>query len=359
MQNHIKRLIIFAVVCSVLTCAPVLPQDQEEEPEPTPAAVTAQSLNPDISVIGDFAWRDDTRFSFREAELGLQAVVDPYARADFFMAFPGPGEGETPELEEGYLTILRMPYDLQAKLGFFRLKFGKLNLTHPPENRFADLEPNVVVNFLGDEGLADTGIELSALLPNPFGLYTELSAGLFNGDNEASFHGGTSRKPVSLLHLKNFIDLTDATSMEFGASYAQGVNDAEGNLKTKLTGLDFQVKWRHPVFSQYNSRILQGEWLQSRRDVEDGSKAGRDGFFVFFQEQIERRAFLGLRYDESEFPLAPVREKAGSIIASFYPSEFSLYRLQYKHTREADGTKSNLWLFQTTFTLGPHRPHAF
>ena len=41
----------------------------------------------------------------QEAEASFQAVVDPYARADFFMAF---GE-EGVELEEGFITLTELP----------------------------------------------------------------------------------------------------------------------------------------------------------------------------------------------------------------------------------------------------------
>src|SRR5438045_6418608 len=54
----------------------------------------SKALNPDISVIGDFISSaghnrvDPTpSFQMHESELGLQAVVDPYARADFFLSF--------------------------------------------------------------------------------------------------------------------------------------------------------------------------------------------------------------------------------------------------------------------------------
>ena len=40
-----------------------------------------------------------------ESEASFQAVVDPYARADFFIAF---GE-EGVELEEGFITFRRCP----------------------------------------------------------------------------------------------------------------------------------------------------------------------------------------------------------------------------------------------------------
>jgi len=40
-----------------------------------------------------------------EAELGLQAIIDPYARADVFISFGEQGVN----LEEGYLTFTSLP----------------------------------------------------------------------------------------------------------------------------------------------------------------------------------------------------------------------------------------------------------
>src|SRR5687768_18298299 len=79
---------------------------------PTPGQVGGQSLNPDISAIGELlidlsAKRPMTtssgqRFEVREVELGIQAVVDPFFRADFFIGL----HPEEVEIEEAYLTAL-------------------------------------------------------------------------------------------------------------------------------------------------------------------------------------------------------------------------------------------------------------
>ena len=64
----------------------------------------SKALNPDISVIGDFIAglghnpvNPTPTFEMHESEVGLQAIIDPYARGDFFISF-----GETGvNLEEG------------------------------------------------------------------------------------------------------------------------------------------------------------------------------------------------------------------------------------------------------------------
>ncbi len=54
----------------------------------------AKALNPDISMIGDFvafaggnAIRPSPSLEMHESELGVQAIIDPYARGDFFLTF--------------------------------------------------------------------------------------------------------------------------------------------------------------------------------------------------------------------------------------------------------------------------------
>jgi hypothetical protein len=90
-----------------------------ETPAPAPTQVTqtqtfggassnAKLLNPDISLIGDFigtAGHNDVSpgksLELHESEVGFQAIIDPYARADAFLSF-----GETGvNVEEAYVTF--------------------------------------------------------------------------------------------------------------------------------------------------------------------------------------------------------------------------------------------------------------
>jgi hypothetical protein len=89
-----------------------------EPPAPPPVAGGGSSgqssnyFNPSISVIGNFLGvagrnpvEDLPNLSLRESELGLQAIVDPYARADFFLSF----NGSNVDVGEGYLTFTSLP----------------------------------------------------------------------------------------------------------------------------------------------------------------------------------------------------------------------------------------------------------
>ena len=78
---------------------------------PVPSAAPSQTsnyFNPSISVIGNYlgvggsnGTEDLPSSSLRESEVSLQAIVDPYARADFFLSF---GE-EGVDVEEGFATF--------------------------------------------------------------------------------------------------------------------------------------------------------------------------------------------------------------------------------------------------------------
>ncbi|MDE3157568.1 MAG: hypothetical protein KGM92_02235, partial [Acidobacteriota bacterium] len=71
-------------------------------------AAASKVFNPDISVIGDFvgaAGNPSVRYmpslEMHESEVGFQAIIDPYARGDFFLTFGEQGV----DLEEGYITF--------------------------------------------------------------------------------------------------------------------------------------------------------------------------------------------------------------------------------------------------------------
>ena len=141
------------------------------EPAPAPAAAaapTSKVFNPDMAVIGNFvgaAGRNtvDPRpaLSLDEAEVSLQAIVDPYARADFFLS----GSPDGIEVEEGYLTFPTLPGGLLMKVGKMKAQFGKVNTQHPHVLPWVD-EPLPMRNLLGgEEGLNDSGLSVSRLIP--------------------------------------------------------------------------------------------------------------------------------------------------------------------------------------------------
>ena len=100
-----------------------------------------------------------------ESEASFQAVVDPYARADFFIAF---GE-EGVELEEGFVTFTvaaGRPAD-QGRQDARGVRQGQHACTttccRGPIGRWSR---NNLVG--GEDGIDDAGISVARLIPNPW-----------------------------------------------------------------------------------------------------------------------------------------------------------------------------------------------
>ena len=140
---------------------------------------TAPTTLPDISVIGDFqsSYRNYAKRNFNaginEAEFSFQSVVDPYARADFFLTVGKDNDtGKfSLDLEEGYITTLSLPAHLQLKAGKFKSALGRINPVHPHALPFISM-PDAYENYFG-EGINDEGVSLSWLVPNTL-FYQEL-----------------------------------------------------------------------------------------------------------------------------------------------------------------------------------------
>jgi hypothetical protein len=80
-------------------------------------------FNPDMAVIGNFIGAAGNNsiepmpaLRLNEAEASFQAVVDPYARADFFLSASPDGL----EVEEGFITFPTLPGGLLMKVGKMR-----------------------------------------------------------------------------------------------------------------------------------------------------------------------------------------------------------------------------------------------
>jgi hypothetical protein len=76
--------------------------------------------------------------------------------------------------------------------------------------------------------------------------------------------------------------------------------------------------------------------------------------------QFARRWFAGGRYDASGRAEDPsLVDKGGSLLLTFWPSEFSQIRGQYRRTNYADGPAADEFLFQVMFSIGAHGGHPF
>jgi hypothetical protein len=325
-------------------------------------------FNPDIAVIGNFlgaAGRNTVNPSpaleMPESEASFQAIVDPYARADFFMAF---GE-EGVDLEEGVLTFPTVPGGLLVKVGKMRAAFGKVNTLHSHMVPWTD-RPIVTVNLVGgEEGMADAGVSAARLISNPW-LFLEATGQVYRGDSEDIFRSSRRGDLSYVGHLRAYHDITDDTNLDLGVSYARGHNAAgiidevdEGRFVTDLWGIDATVRWRPLQRAIYNSILGRAEVIWSRREHFGGRERAL-GYYGSADYQLARRWFLGGRFDRSQRAEdASLRDSGGSLILTFWPSEFSQIRGQYRHTRYAEGERAHELLFQFQFSIGAHGAHPF
>jgi hypothetical protein len=84
------------------------------------------------------------------------------------------------------------------------------------------------------------------------------------------------------------------------------------------------------------------------------------GYFASGDYQFGRRWFVGARYDRSgRADDATAIDKGHSITLTYWPSEFSQVRGQYRRTDYAIGPTANEFLFQLQFSIGAHGAHPF
>ena len=339
------------------------PPAPEETPAPAPSAPAASSasyFNPAIAVIGNFVGatgrnevEDRPSFQVRESEVTFQAVVDPYARADFFVAITD----DEVELEEGFVTFTSLPADLLVKAGKFKAQFGKVNLMHFHTLPWVDL-PLPVTNLLGDEGWNDAGISVARIFP--FGeTFSELTLQLFRGESEGVFEAPSRSDLAFLGHYRAFRDFGDDHNVELGASWGRGSNGTTEDAKTTLENIHLVYRWKPLSGRPYRSFILRSELFRSRRDQPGGRQSAR-GFFVGGDYQLSRRWFTGARYEFSDrADDASLRDRGGAVTVTFWPSEFSQIRGELRQRRYAGGIKANEGFLQLQFSIGAHGAHAF
>jgi hypothetical protein len=374
-------------------------------PEAPPAAAPAVAapvrsqnlLNPAISAvfqaIGDTSVvrkREQNGFDLSEGELALQSVVDPYAKMDLFLSFPA---GDTPEVEEGYVSTLSLPGSLQLKGGRFKSAFGKWNTLHTHAFFTVD-RPDVLVQFFGEESLTNDGLSLSYLVPNPWGLYMEAVSEVGTAREGTSFN--SERRALTYLeHVSAFFNTSADSTLELGLSASRGRTGPGGVLQQALAdpnvpatlapqqalasavqGADITYKWKPRALNVYKSFLWQTEILRSHRDVETLTPAvtlapgavTSLGGYTYLETQLAKRWRFGVRGDLTGLPDSErAREWGASGVVRFQPSEFQELRFQIEHIRRNDEAAflaggdpdDTRLLFEWIPVIGAHGAHKY
>lgn len=338
-------------------------------------SAASKIFNPDMAVIGDFlgaAGRNTTdpqpALEMHESEASFQAIVDPYARADFFISF---GE-EGVNLEEGFMTLTSAPGGFLTKVGKMRGAFGKVNTLHNHVLPWTD-RPLVTKNLVGGEdGINDAGISVSRLIPAGT-LFLEATGEVYRGDSGDLFKSSKRGDLSYVAHLRGYHDITESTNVDLGTSFSYGHNAAGvvrdvdlGRFTTNLFGIDATLRWRPLTRAIYHQFVGRSEVVWSNREQFLSlrrrlmARERSMGYYVSGDYQFARRWWLGGRYDQSERANdSSILDRGGSAVLTYWPSEFSQIRGQYRRTNYGDGPAANELLFQFQFSIGAHGAHPF
>lgn len=345
--------------------APGAPPGAGAQPTPGASPYARLLALPDISAIGRFALAYDSydvealsprggsyspegepRALFEELELGLQAVVDPYVRADAFIAF-GP---EGVEIEEAFVTTLSLPAGLQVRAGKHYAPFGRQTQQHPHVWEFVDA-PLAIGRLLAEETIGGAGLEVGWLAPLPWFAELRVAGQSFApGEEDPDALTGIAR-------LLQYVSLHETTTLGVGLSAAR--RDEGRSAFRDLGGVDVHLRWR-PLESR-SYLALQGELYGRRfRGVEDAGGTDTGGYGQVFWKQGAYYG-VGARYDwaPAEGAGAPGTERRIGVLAGWFPSEFQRLRLQVSYDRRPGGDDGVEALLHLEFGLGAHGAHPF
>lgn len=386
LEGQVRQMKAQGAPAAAPSASPAPGAQEAAAPPPAPAeparlggagAAASKALNPDISVIGDFIGsvghnpiNPTPSLQMHESEVGLQAIVDPYARADFFLSF---GE-EGVNLEEGFITFTALPKGFVAKAGKMRAAFGKVNTLHNHVLPWAD-RPLVTQSLVGGEdGINDAGVSVQHIIPGLGKWFAEFTGQGFRGDSADVFTASNKNDLSAVGHLRAYRDLTENSNIDLGASYSRGHNLFGSNFITNLYGVDAMYRWKPLTRSIYRSFTARSEfiWRQQQQPglvacvaiICPASTAGgyqrAFGYYVSGDYQFARRWLMGGRVDNSDRPFnAHLNDKGGSLVLTYLPSEFTQVRGQYRFTRYAENFDAHELFMQVQFALGAHGAHPF
>jgi hypothetical protein len=339
-------------------------------------------------------------FTLQNAELVLEGAVDPYMRGQANIALKLDPEGETTiEIEEAFLTTTALPNNMQLKLGQYFSDFGRQNVQHPHSWDFVD-QPIVNTRFLGGDGLRGPGARVSWLTPTDFYSEVMLSVQNSQGETASSFRSVPGeevqlgrpvlerdvRTPTDLLIIPRYtasFDLSETQTLVVGATGAFGPNGTGSDESTRLYGMDMFWKWK-PTDAEAGFPFVkvQGE-LMSRffeagaatldtdgdgvGDLDVPSENVRDwGMYSQVVWGFRRGFALGLRGEylegeQSDFDTDPFAGRRWRVSPNltWYPTEYSRFRLQWNHDDFAGSGSEESVFAQFEFLLGAHAAHKF
>jgi hypothetical protein len=372
------------------------PQEPAEEVTYKSGGLGLQSLNPEISVTGDFLFAlqqdgtsdESSDFNFRTLGIHIESWLDPYTR--FKAAIPVTENGAS--LGEGYITLYNLADDINLTFGKFRQQFGVVNRWHKHALDQVDF-PLALRQVFGPGGLNQSGVSVDWMMEPAGEASQQLTFQVTNGSNSRLFGDNTHNRPSLLAHYKNYRDLSKDTYLEYGLSGLVGWNDEwsmdddttrDSRKMTTVLGADLSVLWEPTEKMRYRNIEWRSEayLLDKRLLAPDGSGADNInawGLYSYLQSKISRTVDIGIRADYfrpdskdyanisdslSLSPLAvtgdnPYMWQIGPYI-TWWQSPFVKFRVEYNHAEGhgIDVPRDVIWL-QAVFAAGPHKHERY
>lgn len=365
-----------------------------------PATNPATALNPTVTVVGNMLWRlddkkvfvggdpaepriDDT-FNLREVELDLRSAIDPYADGMLVLAVESesPGDFEI-AVEEFIVTVKSLPFGFwetpplatKIRLGRMRVDFGRINKLHLhdlPQSQYG----LTIGDFLAEEGYVATGIATSSILGSLGESDTlQLNLGAFQGGG--SEVAADTRVPALLASLSWFNDLGKGHSVDLGLYGHYGGTEKVGHQRHATTfSFDALYKWKPAKQGEWNSFVVGFQVFRSDRtfivpedtdadgipDLFNSGEAQPVGLLLWAQYQLDRRWYVGARFDRSDFIDNDEADHSRvTPYVSCYLSEFFRIRASVERTTSDLDQEDDLttFLFELNVIFGAHPPHPF
>ena len=296
----------------------------------------------------------------RTAEFLFYGPIDQ--NFDGVVNFAAHSEGDIvfslPEVHEAYVMTSKIIPRSRIKLGQYFLGIGRLNKFHQHDWPFITVPLTQLNIFDSKEGIIDTGIEYSYLLPSS--RYWDLTFGVTNGRTFGHSHGDGPLPlwPTTYARLSTYLEILGLMT-ETGVStlYRQ----ANNQTKTTLVGYDLTSKMRYGQILRY---LIQGEIWWKRIEPKLGEKSEMLSAYLYGRYGFMLNWSTGLRVDYSTvLSSGSNHEVAIECDLAWQASEFSRFTLGYYHYLssskiEAEGKSSQI-LLQTVYILGAHPAHEF
>jgi hypothetical protein len=383
--------------------------EAEEKPEERTflwGALALQKLNPEFSVNADILAAlvldddlnlyqgvdDRSRIGIREVGFQLQHVLDPYSMFKACINFIPEPEPEV-EVEEVYITWFGIVPSLSLSVGRFRQDFGIINRWHGHDLDQTDY-PLALTQTLGEGGLNQTGFVLKWFMPPLIAHANELTLAVTNAENETLFSGEFFTVPSTMLHLKNYYDLSDSTYLELGLSGIFGMNNRRGYLdaddeleneswrQTWAAGADLTVQWTPLTRAKYRGVTWRTEGYFVHKETAtdpdtvyagwgeaDGDRVSW-GVYSYLDVRLNPRWIIGVRGDLTMPTVRTEESIAWDVVpyVTFWQSEFVYLRLEYQHGDNIPYMRpdesihlltDNRVLLQIDFAAGPHKHEKY